>query len=107
MGKAIGKVHRAHYCIPRRAEHIGRCVFASVAGILWDNDRKNGMNNLTIVTKLRFTAAIAPAILLLAAAVIVGAFHFFGTVPGEIYENEYAAARAAEGMENALYKMDW
>jgi len=65
------------------------------------------MNNLTIVTKLRFTAAIAPAILLLAAAVIVGAFHFFGTVPGEIYENEYAAARAAEGMENALYKMDW
>ncbi|HKN12832.1 MAG TPA: hypothetical protein VJX68_06505 [Candidatus Binatus sp.] len=65
------------------------------------------MNNLTIVTKLRFMAAIAPAILLLASAVIVGAFHYFGTMPWEIYENEYAAARAAEGMENALYKMDW
>jgi hypothetical protein len=65
------------------------------------------MNNLTIVTKLRFMAALAPAILLLAAAVIAGAFHVFGTAPREIFENEYAAARAAEGMENALYKMDW
>ena len=52
-------------------------------------------------------AALAPAILLLAAAMIVGAFHFFGTLPRELYENEYAAARAAEGMEDALYKMDW
>ena len=65
------------------------------------------MNNLTIVTKLRFVAAIAPAILLLAAAVIVGAFHFLGMMPRAIYDNEYAAARAAQGMENALYKMDW
>ena len=52
-------------------------------------------------------AALAPAILLLAAAVIVGAFHFFGGLPGELHENEYAAARAAQGMETALYKMDW
>jgi len=65
------------------------------------------MNNLTIVTKLRFMAAIAPAILVLAAAVIAGAFQFFGAAPREIYENQYAAARAAEGMETALYKMDW
>jgi hypothetical protein len=65
------------------------------------------MNNLTIVTKLRFMAAIAPAILLLAAAAIIGAFHFFGMMPRAIYENEYAASRAAQGMENALYKMDW
>jgi hypothetical protein len=68
---------------------------------------ENGMNNLTIVTKLRFMAAFAPAILLLVAAVIAGAFHVFGTTPREIHENEYLAARAAEGMENALYKMDW
>jgi hypothetical protein len=65
------------------------------------------MNNLTIVTRLRFIAAIAPAILLLAAAAIAGAFHLFGTAPREIYENEYAAARSAQEMENALYKMDW
>jgi hypothetical protein len=65
------------------------------------------MNNLTIVTRLRFMAAIAAAVPLLAAALIMGAFHYFGAVPREIHENEYAAARAAEGMENALYKMDW
>lgn len=65
------------------------------------------MHNLTIVTKLRFMAAIAPAILLILTAVIADAFHYFGTMPREIYENQYAAARAAEGMENALYKMDW
>ena len=65
------------------------------------------MNNLTIVTRLRFIAAIAPAILLLAAAVIAGALHVFGTLPREIHENQYAAARAAAGMETALYKMDW
>jgi len=65
------------------------------------------MNNLTIVTKLRFMAALAPAILLLAAALIAGAFHVFGTLPRELHENEYAAARAAQGMETALYKMDW
>jgi hypothetical protein len=65
------------------------------------------MNSLTIVTKLRFMAALAPAILLLAAAVIVGAFRFFGGLPTELHENEYAAAGAAQGMENALYKMDW
>jgi len=65
------------------------------------------MNNLTITTRLRFVAAIAPTILLIVAAVIVGAFHFFGTMTRAIHDNQYAAARSAEGMENALYKMDW
>ena len=65
------------------------------------------MNNLTITTRLRFVAAIAPALLLIVAALIVGAFHFFGTMTRAIHDNQYAAARAAEGMENALYKMDW
>jgi hypothetical protein len=65
------------------------------------------MNKLTIVTKLRFIAALAPAILLIAAAAIAGALHVFGTLPREIHDNEYAAERAAQGMETALYKMDW
>jgi hypothetical protein len=65
------------------------------------------MNNLTIVTKLRFVAALAPAILLIAAVAVAGAFHVFGTLPHEIHDNEYAAERAAQGMETALYKMDW
>jgi nitrate/nitrite-specific signal transduction histidine kinase len=105
--KAIGKVHRANYCIPRQLRHIGRCVFSSAAGILLEQPRENRMNNLTIVTKLRFMAALAPAILLIVAAVIASGFHLFGALPQQIYDNEDAAARAAEGMETALYKMDW
>ena len=65
------------------------------------------MNNLTITTKLRFLAAVAPALLIVVAALIVGAFHFFGTMTRAIHDNQYAAARSAEGMETALYKMDW
>jgi hypothetical protein len=65
------------------------------------------MNKLNITTKLRFIAALTPVILSIVALAIVGALHFFGAMPQAIYENQYAAARAAEGMENALYKMDW
>jgi hypothetical protein len=65
------------------------------------------MNNLTITTRLRFVAAIAPALLLIVGALIVGAFHYFGAMTRAIHDNQYAAARSAEGMENALYKMDW
>ena len=65
------------------------------------------MNNLTITTRLRFAAAVAPALLIVVAVLIVGAFHFFGTMTRAIHDNQYAAARSAEGMETALYKMDW
>src|SRR5260221_4256014 len=71
------------------------------------NEKRNHMNNLTIVTKLRFMAAIAPAILLITAVVIAAAMHAFGALPRDIHENEYAAARAAQGMETSLDKMDW
>lgn len=65
------------------------------------------MNNLTIVTKLRFIAVVAPIIVLIVAAVISLALHTIGNTPQAIYQNEYAAVRAAQGMENAVYKMDW
>src|ERR1700682_2719223 len=65
------------------------------------------MNNLTITTKLRFVAAVALALLLIGAGLLGGGVYFFGTMPRAIHDNQYAAARAAEGMENALYKMDW
>ena len=65
------------------------------------------MNNLTITTKLRFVAVVAPVLLIVVAALIVGAFHFFGTMTRAIHDNQYAASRSAEGMETALYKMDW
>jgi len=65
------------------------------------------MNRLTIITKLRFAAALAPALLLLAAPLVALSLYGFGALPAAMYENQYAAIRAAEGMEAALYKMDW
>ncbi|HYB92065.1 MAG TPA: hypothetical protein VEC38_13600, partial [Candidatus Binataceae bacterium] len=65
------------------------------------------MNRLTIITKLRFAGAIAPALLLLAAPLLALSFYAFGAMPSVMNENEYAAVRAAEGMEAAIYKMDW
>jgi hypothetical protein len=65
------------------------------------------MNQSTIVTKLRMIAALAPALLLLVALFIGAAFHVFGGLPRGIIDNQYASVRAAEGMENSLFKIDW
>ncbi|MGH7813831.1 MAG: hypothetical protein ACREQI_07500 [Candidatus Binataceae bacterium] len=65
------------------------------------------MNNFTVVTKLRTIAAIAPAILLVAALAIAGGLYFLGRVPRTMYDSDFAAAREAQGMEDALYKLEW
>lgn len=65
------------------------------------------MNRITIITKLRFIAAIAPVILLIAAPILALGFYTYGALPAVLHENQYAALESARGMENALYKMDW
>jgi hypothetical protein len=65
------------------------------------------MNRITIITRMRALAAIAPAILLLVGIAIAGAFYVFGATPELIYETQYMSARAADGMEASLFKMDW
>lgn len=65
------------------------------------------MNRITIVTKLRFAAAIAPVVLLVASLIIASGFYVFGMMPALLQDNQFAAMRAADGMEAALYKMDW
>ncbi|MGH7781549.1 MAG: hypothetical protein ACREQR_17180 [Candidatus Binataceae bacterium] len=65
------------------------------------------MNRITIITKLRFIAAIAPVILLIASPILALEFYAFGAMPAVLHENQYAALESARGMENALYKMDW
>jgi hypothetical protein len=65
------------------------------------------MNRITIITKLRAVAAITPAVVLIVALIAAGAFYIFGATPRAIYETQYASARAADGMESALFKMDW
>lgn len=65
------------------------------------------MRRVTIFTKLRLTAAVAPAMLSLLALLIAGAFYVFAAAPRDIIDNDYAAIRAANGMDAALYRMDW
>jgi membrane protein required for beta-lactamase induction len=65
------------------------------------------MTRITILTKLRFIAALAPLLMLLVAPVLAMGFYVFGATPTILNENEFAAVRAASGMEVSLYKMDW
>ena len=65
------------------------------------------MTRVTIVTKLRLAAAIAPLVLLIASPILAGGFYLFGIMPALLQENQYAELRATDGMESALYKMDW
>lgn len=65
------------------------------------------MTRVTIITKLRFIAVIAPVILLVAVPILALSFYGFGATPAFLHDNQYAALEAARGMENALYKMDW
>jgi hypothetical protein len=65
------------------------------------------MARITVVTKILFMAAIAPALMLVAAPYLAGGFYVFGEHPETIHERELAAMQAARGMEAALYKMQW
>jgi hypothetical protein len=65
------------------------------------------MTRITIATKLRLVSAIAPLVLLIATPILAGAFYLFGLVPALLQENQYAVLRATDGLESALYKMDW
>jgi hypothetical protein len=65
------------------------------------------MTRITIATKLRLAAAIVPIVLLIASPILAGGFYLFGLMPSLLQENQYAELRAADGMESALYKMDW
>jgi hypothetical protein len=65
------------------------------------------MARITIATKLRLVSALAPLVLLIATPILAGGFYLFGLMPALLQENQYALLRAADGLESALYKMDW
>ena len=65
------------------------------------------MSRITIVSKLRFFAAIAPVILVAASVYLAGGVYIFGGAADAIYEHELAGIKAADAMEIALYKMEW
>jgi len=65
------------------------------------------MANITIVTKLRLLAGIAPIILLIVGPLLAVAFSAFGSIPQMMSDNEIASLRYAQGLDVALYKMEW
>jgi hypothetical protein len=65
------------------------------------------MTRLTIITKIRFLAAIAPVVLSIASPILIAGFYLFGVMPAMLRENQVHAMQAADGLESALYQMDW
>ena len=65
------------------------------------------MANITVVSKIRFLAALAPIVLLIASPLLALAFLEFGNIPSEIKEEQVAAFKYAEDADAALYKMEW
>jgi membrane protein required for beta-lactamase induction len=65
------------------------------------------MTRITIFTKLRFMAALAPLLWLVAAPILALQLYVLGAMPEILNQDQLQAMRAAHGMELALYKMDW
>jgi hypothetical protein len=65
------------------------------------------MANFTVVSKIRFLAALAPIVLLIASPLLALAFLEFGNIPSEIKDEQVAAFKYAEDADAALYKMEW
>lgn len=65
------------------------------------------MSKVTIITRIRFLAGIAPLILLLVVPILAFALSRFGNLPSDLREHEIAALKYAHGLDTALYKMEW
>lgn len=65
------------------------------------------MANVTVVSKIRFLAGIAPVILLIVSPLLALALLEFGNIPSEIRDEQLAAIKYAQGLDAALYKMEW
>jgi hypothetical protein len=65
------------------------------------------MANVTVVSKIRFLAGLVLVILLIASPILALAFLEFGNIPSSIREDQLAALKYAEGLDAALYKMEW
>jgi len=65
------------------------------------------MTNVTIITKIRFFAGLAPVILLVVSTLVALALLDFGNIPSTVKEEHLAAIKYADGLDIALYKMEW
>src|SRR5579863_4781645 len=65
------------------------------------------MANVTVVSKIRFLSGLAPVLLLIVSPILSLAFLEFGNIPSSIKDEQLAAIKYAEGLDAALYKMEW
>jgi len=65
------------------------------------------MTNVTVITKIRFLAGLAAIILLIASPLLALGFLGYGNIPADIKDEQLAAIKYAEGLDAALYKMEW
>lgn len=65
------------------------------------------MANITVVSKIRFLAGLAPVILLIVSPLLALAFWEFGNVPADLRDDQLSALRFAQNADAALYKMEW
>jgi hypothetical protein len=65
------------------------------------------MTNITVITKIRFLAGLAAIILLIASPLLALGFLQYGNIPSDIKDEHVAAIKYAEGLDAALYKMEW
>jgi hypothetical protein len=65
------------------------------------------MTRITLVTRIRMLAAVAPVVMLIAAPFIAGGLYVFGGEIEVLHERELASMQAARGMDIALYQMEW
>ena len=65
------------------------------------------MANVTVVSKIRLVASIAPVVLLVASPVLALALLQFGNIPAAIHDEQVTAIKYAQGLDAALYRMEW
>jgi flagellar biosynthesis/type III secretory pathway M-ring protein FliF/YscJ len=65
------------------------------------------MANVTVVSKIRFLTCLAAVILLIVSPILAFAFLEFGNIPADIKDEQVSAIKYADGLDAALYKMEW
>ncbi len=65
------------------------------------------MANVTVVSKIRLLAGIAPVILLIASPLLALGLIEFGNIPSVIQDDQVSAIKYTQGLDAALYKMEW
>src|SRR5579862_196596 len=84
-----------------------RLPFRDRAGHVYIRLSEGCMTNVTVITKIRFLAGLAAIILLIASPLLALGFLGYGNIPADIKDEQLAAIKYAEGLDAALYKMEW